>query len=748
MSTVLASQRERRLLWAAALTLPGQSDLGSSLVAELAAYLEQPVNQVEARCRSAAAELAQSWQATAPTTTMAITAFYRSADTYLYDLTWWHAMGEDESTLVQVEALEVALAHHARVVLDFGGGIGSLALLLASHGMDVSLAELNPELRAYARWRFAQRGLSARFLDPDQPPGALPVASYDFISAIDVFEHLPDPAAILSALASALRPGGTLFIHLPGAPDASHPMHLWYQPATLLKRLAAAGLWLEGEMTRLDPGGGARLVLRRGDGPRYRLNQGLTLLPDATGGTLLSLQPLVALRLNPQALRLLEQLHDGGSTVLELTATQPGMPLPTLTTFLDSMVRRRLLLRQFPAAASLPSVSVIVPAYGRPAATRACVESLLALDYPSDRLEVIVIDDASVPPLAPALAGLPVRLIRQEQNSGQSVARNRAATMAQGEVLAFIDNDCVAAPDWLRRLVTALDELRVALVGGRVLAPPPQGRVAAFEAVRSPLDMGTVSGPVGPDEPIGYMPSCNLVVRRDLLLRINGFDPAMSLGEDVDLIWRALTTGAEARYLAEATVIHHHRVALWALLCRRADYASSEADLQRRHRVGRRVMALPGVVLMLLVALTLLGAAPGVSLLLALAALGSLGLEMGLKLCRLRRIGVALAPWRVVRGVLHEHRAALYHLGGTVTRYYSLPLLVIGLLWPPLLPALAVLLLSPALIDYGRRRPGLALPVFVGLYWLELVAYQFGVWCGCLRWRTLRPLLPRLRAAR
>ncbi|MDS4042095.1 MAG: class I SAM-dependent methyltransferase, partial [Candidatus Competibacter sp.] len=171
-------------------------------VAELADYLEQPVDRVEARCRGAAASLARAWETAAPTTSEEIAAFYRTADAYLYDLTWWHALQEDDSALVQWRALETALAHRGRDALDFGGGIGSLGLLLAQQGLAVTLAEINPALRDYARWRFARRGLKARFLDP----GAIPVGKFDFVSAVDVIEHLPEPRAVLAQLAAALRP--------------------------------------------------------------------------------------------------------------------------------------------------------------------------------------------------------------------------------------------------------------------------------------------------------------------------------------------------------------------------------------------------------------------------------------------------------------------------------------------------------------------------------------------------------------
>jgi hypothetical protein len=63
------------------------------------------------------------------------------------------------------------------------------------------------------------------------------------------------------------------------------------------------------------------------------------------------------------------------------------------------------------------------------------------------------------------------------------------------------------------------------------------------------------------------------------------------------------------------------------------------------------------------------------------------------------------------------------------------------------LPA-AVVFACLAISDYRRLKPFLSLPVFVHLYWLEMAAYQLGVWRGCLSRRTLRPLLPTIRWGR
>jgi mycofactocin system glycosyltransferase len=713
------------------------ADLHGSLVAELAAYLGLPEGEVAERCAAGASALAAAWAAAAPDGPDAVAAFYRGGDTYLFELTRWHALADDESALVQVVALEQALAHGCRTALDFGSGIGALGLLLARHGLAVTLAEVNPALQAYARWRFARRGLAATFLDPDDAP--LPAGAFDLVAAIDVLEHLPDPGAALARLAAALRPGGVLVVHAPDAPDPLRPMHLWHDPARLYAALPAAGLWLE----RAEAGA---LVLRRGDGPRYRLNAGLELRATSEGAALLSRTPLMAFKLNRCGATVLAHLHDGDSA-LDVAARCPGLGLPELTGFLDGLARRRLLVRA-PGAGAWPAVSVVVPAHGRHAQTRACVESLLALDYPGGAPEIIVVDDASRPPLAEALAGLPVRLVRNEASAGPSAARNRGAALAGGAIVAFTDNDCEVSPGWLRALVPYLDDPGVGFVGGRVVGPPEGGAIMAFEAVRSSLDMGPGPGEVGIGEAIPYMPSCNLLARRELLARLGGFAADMPIGEDVDLIWRGRRLGARAWYAPEGAVTHHHRARLGAFLRRRAFYARSEVDLLRRHPGSRRQMQLPATVLLLLGALAAAFAAPPLALALALAALALLAAELAAKGRQLRALGLGLGAGELLRAAVRGHGAALYHLGANVLRYYSLPLLAAALWWPPLLAPLLAAALAPPLLDHRRLRPALPAWRFVALFWLELTAYQLGIWLGCLRWRTALPLLPRLRWAR
>lgn len=99
-----------------------------------------------------------------------------------------------------------------------------------------------------------------------------------------------------------------------------------------------------------------------------------------------------------------------------------------------------------------PRCSVIVPSYRSAATIAACLRSLEA-QCGAPSFEVVVVD--SSPDETPALVRREfpwVRLIQLPRQTDPAAARNLGAGQARGEVLAFIDSDCVAAPDWLRRL--------------------------------------------------------------------------------------------------------------------------------------------------------------------------------------------------------------------------------------------------------------------------------------------------------
>jgi 2-polyprenyl-3-methyl-5-hydroxy-6-metoxy-1,4-benzoquinol methylase len=229
---------EHRSVWARALALePGQT-LEQQTFTELAAYfpgLDRA--ELEARCAEATSRLKAEWPE--DPSRQAIERFYDENEGHIFDLMWWHTLRDDTSPLAYVNALDLARSREGRRYLDFGSGVGSGAILFARHGFAVSLADISSSLLDFARSRLARRGIEAS--DIDLKAAALPDHAFDFITAMDVFEHLTDPVATVDRLAAALTPGGYIFGRFAAEPDEERPQHIVFDFGPTLARFEELG---------------------------------------------------------------------------------------------------------------------------------------------------------------------------------------------------------------------------------------------------------------------------------------------------------------------------------------------------------------------------------------------------------------------------------------------------------------------------------------------------------------------------
>ncbi|MCB7130407.1 MAG: glycosyltransferase, partial [Candidatus Brocadiales bacterium] len=122
---------------------------------------------------------------------------------------------------------------------------------------------------------------------------------------------------------------------------------------------------------------------------------------------------------------------------------------------------------------NLPFISVIVPALNEEQNIRECLVSLLKMDYPPERLEVLVVDNGSTDRTAEIVKSFPVCYLHEEKR-GCPTARNAAIRASRGDIIASTDSDCIASQLWLRELVKAFDEDGVGGVAGEVVAYPPR----------------------------------------------------------------------------------------------------------------------------------------------------------------------------------------------------------------------------------------------------------------------------------
>src|SRR3989344_748327 len=93
--------------------------------------------------------------------------------------------------------------------------------------------------------------------------------------------------------------------------------------------------------------------------------------------------------------------------------------------------------------------SVIIPTYNRKREILKCLKSIYNQDFPSDKFEIIVVDDASTDGTHKLLLKEDVTILRLKERSGPSVARNFGASKARGKYLAFTDSDCLVPKNWL-----------------------------------------------------------------------------------------------------------------------------------------------------------------------------------------------------------------------------------------------------------------------------------------------------------
>ncbi|MBI2413185.1 MAG: glycosyltransferase family 2 protein [Deltaproteobacteria bacterium] len=148
---------------------------------------------------------------------------------------------------------------------------------------------------------------------------------------------------------------------------------------------------------------------------------------------------------------------------------------PVIATLLAGALKRRVNKGRI-----TPRVSIVIAAFNEEAHIGATIENKLKLDYPKDRLEIIVASDGSTDAtdgIVKGYADRGVRLIRQEKRQGKTAALNMAVPMATGEIIVFSDSNSIYAPGALRELVSNFADPTVGYVTGKMVYVNNDGSV-------------------------------------------------------------------------------------------------------------------------------------------------------------------------------------------------------------------------------------------------------------------------------
>ncbi len=237
---------EHRQTWSQALILDGHQNLKESLLWELGSYVRcEDLLEIERRCGIGWKQVEEEWhERVDPASSGSIARFYDQTEAYLYNLVWWHTLSEDDTPLAYITALHFAKQHGCSSYLDFGAGVSSGGILFARHGLEVASADISSSLLEFSAWRFARRALFARMIDLKHT--GLPSGAFDFVTAMDVFEHLVDPVRAVDQISEALSPRGFLFGRFACREDDERPQHIVRDFEPVFQRLRTLGfvqLW-------------------------------------------------------------------------------------------------------------------------------------------------------------------------------------------------------------------------------------------------------------------------------------------------------------------------------------------------------------------------------------------------------------------------------------------------------------------------------------------------------------------------
>lgn len=227
-------------------------------------------------------------------------------------------------------------------------------------------------------------------------------------------------------------------------------------------------------------------------------------------------------------------------------------------------------------ASELPKISVVVCTYNGSATIKQCLEGLSRLNYPN--YEVLVINDGSTDRTEEIVSQFDVRLITTE-NKGLSSARNLGMNMAEGEIVAYIDDDAFPDPDWLYYLGRMFATTDFAAIGGPNISPPSPGFIADC-VDHTP---GAPTHILFSDTDAEHIPGCNMAFRKNCLAAVGGFDVQFrTAGDDVDVCWKIQESGWRIGYCAAALVWHHRRGTVKGFWRQQKGYGKAEALLERK----------------------------------------------------------------------------------------------------------------------------------------------------------------------
>lgn len=212
---------------------------------------------------------------------------------------------------------------------------------------------------------------------------------------------------------------------------------------------------------------------------------------------------------------------------------------------------------------NLPRISVIVPNYNSVDTIKRCLESLVNISYPKDKLEIIVADNNSTDGSRKIIDSFSVKLVLEKEIQSSYAARNKAVEEGKGDIFAFTDSDCIVDKSWLLNSLKYFENDEIGGIAGKIEGFKPITLEEEYQILRGAVDQTrTFKHSYRP-----YAQTANAIYKKEVFEKIGGFEGRWISGGDADFSWRMQQDAKLKLVYADDCIVYHcHRTNSRAIL--------------------------------------------------------------------------------------------------------------------------------------------------------------------------------------
>lgn len=231
-------------------------------------------------------------------------------------------------------------------------------------------------------------------------------------------------------------------------------------------------------------------------------------------------------------------------------------------------------------------ITIVIPAFNEGKNIIECVRSLKAQDFPENDFEIIVVDNNSTDNTLELIKTLNITYT-VEYKKGPAAAKNAGIKMATGNIIAFVDGDCVADRNWLKEIVTGFKDVNTGCVAGEIMAMEHEN-MAPLEKFL--IKKGHLSQNQHVEDPfLPFAATANAAYRKEVFNQIGLFDEELFVGEDADLSWRMqLFTRYKLTYIPDAIIFHPYESSPKGLFRQKRRHAYGSVMLYKKYKKYQR----------------------------------------------------------------------------------------------------------------------------------------------------------------